>query len=99
VGVVGFVAASTLLTDTVVDVALPAGIAGMSGFVSAGVGSLARTQAHSARKATARSSDVFIVNDLAAVLLRGALLAEESQKRTAVTIPLPWERQYQPSNA
>jgi hypothetical protein len=98
-GVVGFAAASTLLTDTVVDVVLPAGIAGMSGFVSAGVASLARTQAHSARQATARSSDVFIVDDLAAFLMRRTLLVRELQKRTAVTIPLPLVRLYQPSNA
>jgi hypothetical protein len=96
---VGFAAASTLLKDTVVDVVFPAGIAGMSGFVSAGVASLARTQAHSARQATASSSDAFIVDDLAAALLRRALLVGQSQKRTAVTIPLPWVRLYQPSNA
>jgi uncharacterized membrane protein len=89
VGVVGFAVASALLTAT--EVLFPAGTAGLSGLVSgAGVASLARTQAHSARQATARSSAVFIVLVCcAAAMLDGAPMLEQRQKRTALTIPLP----------
>lgn len=62
-GVVGFAAASTLLTATVVDVLFTAGSAGLSGLLStgAGVASSACTQAHRARQATAKNTADFIL--------------------------------------